>query len=633
MPSPTRSRREPLYIGLVTLIGLYLAFIEFLPPVRRMHLVGDIDGYHWPLFNYAFQSVKEGRFPLWDPWIYTGLSFFANMQAQLFYPFTWILFAVQWHRVGINFMALQIFTIAHIWVLLQFAYWQLRAGRGLPIGASLIGATVFGFSGYVINDMQHVGVICAVAWLPLALWGVDRGRMWMISLAFTMMFLAGYPATWIACAVAVFTYTLATKLAYTWRASAAVLLSLIAAGIQLIPTAQLAGLRPPEPVYGTGPNLEWQLRRFYPSSIHDPHIYLYYGAGLLLAFALFFWHPEKRRFVAPLALALAGTAFFQNPFHIVSVWATRIPSLADVMQHWNFHIVLSAAAGLFAAHAWAPVAASPKWKWLCFAILPLLWFEQYWFGMRRDEHFRASGNSDRFFAADFRMGGDTIMGVAPEVFRLIRANPAYRIVTDHGPHPTEMRHYRIADPQGFDPFLPARYKTEVEQLGGVFYTNREFEFPPTNEAMLQALAVRYYISAEGRQYYNDLLASPLFRKVAQADDSYFKVFEYRNAQPSYRFAGGEASILKWTPESREFRITATMPSEFVLLEQNLNGWTASIDGSITPIEPYSTAFQRIPTPAGNHVIRFGYEPKALRLGGWCTAFGTLVLAILIFKKF
>ena len=37
------SRREGLWIGLATLAGLYLAFIQYLPPVRSYHLVGDID--------------------------------------------------------------------------------------------------------------------------------------------------------------------------------------------------------------------------------------------------------------------------------------------------------------------------------------------------------------------------------------------------------------------------------------------------------------------------------------------------------------------------------------------------------------------------------------------------------------
>ncbi len=627
------SRREGLWIGLATLLGLYLAFIQYLPPVRSYHLVGDIDGYHHPLVNYAFTSLKEGRFPLWDPGIYCGLSFPANIQAQLFYPPTWILFAAQWRRVGVTFMALQIFTIAHIWIMLQFAYWWLRKGRELPSAAALIGATVFCFSGYVINDLQHIGVICAIAWLPLALWGVDRRRVWMIALAMALTFLAGYPATWIACALAVLVYAAATAWKFTPRALVGILFSLALAAIQLLPSLQLAALRPGERVYGTGPNLEWQLRRFYPSSLHDPNIYLYYGAGLLLAFVLFFWKIRSanwRAYAAPFALGLAGTIFFQDPYHVVSVWAEKLGSLVDVMQHWNFHIVLSAAAGLFTALAWAPVAAGSRrtTRVLFAVVLPMLWFEQYWFGMRRDEHFGAPGNTDKFFKDDVRNGGPSIAGFDPSAYRAMKSDPAYRIVTDHGPHATELRHYRIPTPLGFDPFLTSRYKQEIERLT-TFTNNREFELPPGNEAMLKLLAVRYYASAEGRQYYEELVHSPLYRKLPQENDTYFKVFEYLGAQPSWRFESGSAAVVRWTPEIREFQVSARQPGEFVLIEQFLPGWSATVDEKPVAIGFFSTAFQKIQIPAGAHRIRFQYRSEWLPYGALLSGVSLVLLAMVL----
>ena len=136
-------RREAAWIGLATLVGLYLFFIELLPPVRRFHLIGDIEGYHYPLLNYAFKSLHGDRFPLWDPTIYCGISFVGNIQAQLFYPPTWMLFAAQWGRRGLAFMAIQIYAMAHLWILMQLAYWWLRSGRGLPRAASLLGAMTF----------------------------------------------------------------------------------------------------------------------------------------------------------------------------------------------------------------------------------------------------------------------------------------------------------------------------------------------------------------------------------------------------------------------------------------------------------------------------------------------------------
>jgi len=45
-----------------------------------------------PVTDYAFQAIRHGRFPEWDPTIYCGLSFVGNIQAALFYPPTWLLF-------------------------------------------------------------------------------------------------------------------------------------------------------------------------------------------------------------------------------------------------------------------------------------------------------------------------------------------------------------------------------------------------------------------------------------------------------------------------------------------------------------------------------------------------------------
>jgi hypothetical protein len=77
------------YIAVASLFFTLAFFIEYTPTfhnARRVHIPFDLEAYHYPLADYAYQSIHQGRFPQWDPTIYTGLNFTGNIQAALFYP-------------------------------------------------------------------------------------------------------------------------------------------------------------------------------------------------------------------------------------------------------------------------------------------------------------------------------------------------------------------------------------------------------------------------------------------------------------------------------------------------------------------------------------------------------------------
>ena len=91
---PDRNRpgaRERLSVGLLSFAATWLFFIEYLPPFKRVHFPFDIEGFHYPLLDYAFRSLREGRLPLWEPSMYCGIPLAANIQAALFYPPHWLL--------------------------------------------------------------------------------------------------------------------------------------------------------------------------------------------------------------------------------------------------------------------------------------------------------------------------------------------------------------------------------------------------------------------------------------------------------------------------------------------------------------------------------------------------------------
>src|SRR5258708_1723539 len=118
----SRMRNERLIVGTVSLIATYAFFYEYLPPHKRVHLWSDVAGYHYPLQRYAFQSLKEGRIPLWDSSIYCGITFIGNVQAALLYPPTWLMFAAVWKLPRLPFKAYEVFILLHVWVAFFLCY-------------------------------------------------------------------------------------------------------------------------------------------------------------------------------------------------------------------------------------------------------------------------------------------------------------------------------------------------------------------------------------------------------------------------------------------------------------------------------------------------------------------------------
>jgi len=198
-----RSRAaEILRVSALAFAATCAFFYEYLPPLTRVHIYSDLEGYHYPLQRYAFQSLKEGRFPEWDPSIYCGVSFVGNVQAALLYPPSWLMYAASWRRRHISFKLLEDLVFAHIWLAFVLCYAWLRGRRLVPLSAAM-GAGVFAFGGYMASQCVHGGVVTGLAWMPLGLWGIDEATeerhwrpLWKTAVASALCFLAGYPLTW-----------------------------------------------------------------------------------------------------------------------------------------------------------------------------------------------------------------------------------------------------------------------------------------------------------------------------------------------------------------------------------------------------------------------------------------------------
>src|SRR5215467_14088054 len=80
----------PTWTAFLLLIAQPVVFFRdvLINPTR--HIPFDIEGFHLPLAAYIARCMREGVLPLWDPYPYAGVPIHADIQAQLFYPVTWV---------------------------------------------------------------------------------------------------------------------------------------------------------------------------------------------------------------------------------------------------------------------------------------------------------------------------------------------------------------------------------------------------------------------------------------------------------------------------------------------------------------------------------------------------------------
>ncbi|OJH41550.1 YfhO family protein [Cystobacter ferrugineus] len=88
---------------------------------------------------------------------------------------------------------------------------------------------------------------------------------------------------------------------------------------------------------------------------------------------------------------------------------------------------------------------------------------------------------------------------------------------------------------------------------------------------------------------------------------------------------GEVSAARFEPERIAVEVDARGGEVLVLNDAFYAGWTASVDGTPTPILPANGAVRAIAVPPGAHRIVFSYRTPGLVAGAWVSVLTLLVL--------
>jgi len=161
-----RTRPKSWLAALVLVPALFLLVVLFYRKIALTNLIlvdYDLLTYFYPYKEAAATAIREGRLPLWNPFLFTGVPFLANPQTALFYPL---------NLPGYTLpapLAVKYSIVFHVFLAGIFMYAFARSSLGLERVGALAAALCFMFGGFLTQQVGHINQLNAAVWLPLVL--------------------------------------------------------------------------------------------------------------------------------------------------------------------------------------------------------------------------------------------------------------------------------------------------------------------------------------------------------------------------------------------------------------------------------------------------------------------------------
>lgn len=292
----------------------------------------------YPAFHYTAERLREGEWPLWNPWPLCGTEHLANPQNGVLQPLN-LIFLLLPPPVG---LAAHGFLCA---LLMGGTFLLFVRSLGARYAPGFLGACVYAFSGAAAAALSYPEYAAFLVWMPLCFWGArtvmrrQPNGAPVLGVALALAFLSGAVDAFFAmglvlCAYAVYEATLTRKAGMAGEKRGlrrALLLALGLAAAQWVPYAtwawQHGGLFPgyagglQAALPDTLRALLQQLLAVRQDTLVPPLAYFGVVALLVLPTALF--HRQARKevffFLPAAALALLLTVYGR------SGWDARLP--------------------------------------------------------------------------------------------------------------------------------------------------------------------------------------------------------------------------------------------------------------------------------------------------------------------
>ena len=119
----------------------------------------DIVAQYWPWWTYAVESLRQFRFPLWNPHVAGGMPYMTNPENALYYPLKIPLLFLPF------FPAVLVLRILNAIVASTGMFALLRGLRVARICA-VAGGLMFAYGSFMSYEQVHIPYVNTAAWWP-----------------------------------------------------------------------------------------------------------------------------------------------------------------------------------------------------------------------------------------------------------------------------------------------------------------------------------------------------------------------------------------------------------------------------------------------------------------------------------
>jgi hypothetical protein len=147
-------------LAVLTLFFCSILFFYDLYHGRYLLTERDLGFYSIPPRFFLVESIKNGDFPLWNPYQFSGHPFFANLQNAILYPLNSLFYILPFD------VAFNAIIILHFFLGGLFTYLLLR-DLGVNPSGSLISGLIFMLGGHLLAVHSLLPTLLSVIWIPM----------------------------------------------------------------------------------------------------------------------------------------------------------------------------------------------------------------------------------------------------------------------------------------------------------------------------------------------------------------------------------------------------------------------------------------------------------------------------------
>ena len=619
----------------------------------------------FPNEEFLRRTLLAGSFPLWNPHIYTGVPFAANMQSAVFYPFSYLILLLDFPRA----LAFSLWAHTALAGIFMFAF---ARSAGLSKRAATTAAIVFSLNGNFLLRFAAPSHFFSYVWLPLILLaGVKKElRLWqswlILSTALSLQLFAGHPQYLLysaaACAVCAAFGPDRKRWALVLAGGGAGFLAL--AAVQLVLTVPFLS----QTVRAAGFGYEWsmsysltprellimlaapQWNAFFTPQSGDPHIVGLYFGPVAAAAALWGLRGSRYRSAPFAVLTLLGFALSLGKYLPVYPWLYAHLGFFRMIRFPSQAIYLSCLGVSFLAGLGVDRLPDGRGRWVAALIaLDLLFF--IWRGAETIE--------PRVYAAVPATAAalsapHTRIMLTPRTRNNLGMDGANRVDAwlrfKDVLFPNFPMAYGIDAADGQEELRYARYEQVLDRLDrnplspwidavGVNYMLTRGDLPNKfkristgtpnifrNDAALPRVYVvheaAFVPDGEVLDYVDRIGAAALRRRALVSDP--------RDAQAATKCPGpDEARIVQYYPQRVLVEANAACPGWLVLADAYAPDWRASVDGAQAEVHRVNFVQRGVRIPAGRSMLEFDYRPRFLFAAAWVSALAWM-LALCLF---